>query len=923
MLLLALCASAQQFSVTSWGHKDGLPSTTVYALTQTKDGFLWIGTGDGLIRFDGFQFVQLEMPSAALNPLGSVTTLVAINSDGLLIGTVAGRLINWNGKIEVHTTLDSAVEHVQEMVDHTFEVKTHNKIFHLGNTLSTISSEAISDLQADRTKERTLAQTVHLNLFSESAIRKILHGAGGATWLATENEGLFRIGQRGDIQHFTNSTGLPSDHISDIFEDREGNIWVGTQNGLARLRQDKFITYTTRDGLLSDIANSLVPASDGGIWISSRSGLEHFAGAGSTHDIRFKGRTANNLLLLKDGALLLSTPAGIERLFPRETHSPQIIPDTQHIEQMAQSENGDIWLYGQQVGLWHSRSGSKPERVNEPALVGQVVACMHGGQRDQVWLGLDSGEVVQRPFAGSHIFATADGLTGGAIRFLSPQPDGTLWVASDKGLAFFDGEHFHHWNRSSGLPGDRLIWAIPDQRGNLWLGYSTGIARLSVSELLQPSSRNQPQYDFYDDGDGLKSNPEAHGNSPVALTSDGRLWTSMSEGIGVIDLAHVHLNAVVPPVHILDLTADGHSLAPVNGVRIPAHTRTLQISYTGISLTEPRKVRFRYRLQGFESDWQDPGSRRNAFYTNLHPRLYRFQVLAANNDGIWNETGDSVTFDILPAFYQTRWFLVLCTLVILSLIFITYRLRIRFAARELRARYEERLAERTRIAQDLHDNLIQEMMGISLQLEIADEVTDDESTAKGPIRRAVALSQAALANGRDALHILRQKPFSRTDIENTLRDTAQSMTGSKEAIRFAISGKERPIQALTGEEIVQILREALRNAIQHGVQSEIIIRSEYGEESVTFVLRDNGPGIREEILREGKPGHFGIRGMRERAGRIGSSLTLNSSASTGTEWTLHVPAKNAYEAEDIPMNLPTFERFLQSIGRFLTGRRRP
>jgi hypothetical protein len=209
MLLLALCASAQQFSVTSWGHKDGLPSTTVYALTQSKDGFLWIGTGDGLIRFDGFQYVQAEMPSAALQPLGPVTALVSLQSDGLLIGTAAGLLIIWNGKIAVHTMLDSAVEHLQDMEDHTIEVKTHNKIFHLGNNLSTISSEAISDLQADRAEERSLAQEVHLNHSSESAIPKILPGAGGATWLATENDGPFRIGQRGDLQHFTNSTGLP------------------------------------------------------------------------------------------------------------------------------------------------------------------------------------------------------------------------------------------------------------------------------------------------------------------------------------------------------------------------------------------------------------------------------------------------------------------------------------------------------------------------------------------------------------------------------------------------------------------------------------------------------------------------------------------------------------------------------------------
>lgn len=834
MFLLAGTASAQQFSVTSWGHKDGLPSTTVYAITQAKDGFLWIGTGDGLFRFDGLQFIQSGPPGAVSRPLGP-----------------------------------------------------------------DIASASRNELKADKhglIKEKPLVQEAQPKLPQEADIRKILHDASGATWMATRNEGVFRIAPNGDVQHFTRATGLPSDHVWDIFEDREGNIWAGTQNGLARLRQDKFITYTVRNGLLSDIANALAPASGGGVWIASRSGLERFIGAGGPHDVLLKGTAASSLLQLKDGALLISTPSGMQKLPPHSQIIHDMQPNTQHVERMAQSDGGDLWLYGQQAGLLHWRSGANPEPVNEPALEKQAVTSMQGGQRDQVWIGLENGDVVLRPPAGSHIFTPADGLTGGAIRYLSPQPDGTLWAASDRGLAYFDGEHFYHWDRASGLPGDRLIWTVADQRGNLWLGYSTGIARLSIRELLHPSSRDQQlRYDFYDDGDGLKSNPEAYGNSPFALTSDGRLWVSMSEGIGMIDLAHVHLNALAPPVHILDLAADGRGVAPARGMKISAHTRTLQISYTGISLTEPRRVRFRYRLEGFDAGWQDAGTRRSAFYTNLRPGRYRFQVIAANSDGTWNETGDSVAFEMLPAFYQTWWFLVLCALAMLSLVYMAYRLRIRFAARELQARYDERLAERTRIAQDLHDNLIQEMTGISLQLEIADEVTPIESIAKGPLRRALDLSRSALGSGRNALHILRQKPLSRADIESTLKDTVQSMTGSQEVIRFAGSGKECPIQSVIGEEIVQIIREALRNAIQHAGRSEITVRSEYGDRSLTFVVSDRGPGISEEVLQEGKPGHFGIRGMRERAARIGSSLTVSSSAATGTAWTLSVPAQAAYE----------------------------
>jgi signal transduction histidine kinase/ligand-binding sensor domain-containing protein len=934
LFLLTEQISAQQFSVTNWGHKDGLPSTTVYGVTQTTGGFLWIGTGDGLVRFDGFQFIQPELPGVGIGSLGQVTAVESTKStDDLLLGTASGLFVSWRGSVKISAMLGSPIQHIEELSDHTLQVETRNRVVHLREKdFSTISSAPRSEFPMteanhlavgkDRMGEQSTTGKALIAISKERAlIRKVLRDTRGATWIATENTGLFRIPQSGEVQHYTHATGLPSDHIWDIFEDREGNIWAGTQNGLSRLRQDKFVTYTLRDGLLSDIASSLTPARDGGMWVGSRSGLEHFIGTVALHNVLLKGTPVTCSLPLKDGSLLIATHAGIQKLSQRDIGPRQAFPNTPHIEQMAESEAGDLWLYGQQAGLWHSKDNSSPERINEPWLPGQIITSLRGGQQDQVWLGLENGDVVLRTPAGSHIFTSANGLTGGAIRFLSPQPDGTLWVASDNGLAYFDGKHFRHWDHESGLPGNRLIWTLPDQRGNLWLGYSTGIARLSVNDLLHPSPETgQLQYDFYDDGDGLKSNPAAYGSGPVALSSDGRLWVSMAEGIGMIDLARMRRNSVAPPVHILDLTADGRSLGPTNGLKISPHTRNLQISYTGISLSEPRKVRFRYRLEGFEPGWQDAGTRRNAFYTNLRPGHYRFQVLAANNDGIWNETGDSITFELLPAFYETLWFLVLCILLISSLAFVLYRLRVRSAARELQSRFEERMSERTRIAQDLHDNLVQEMMGISLQLEIADEVTPPSSTAKGPLRRALDLSRTALANGRSALHILRQRPFSNVDIESTLRDTVQSMTGSQGGIQIISSGIERPIQPVPGEEMVQIVREALRNAIQHAGQNNVIVNSQYGDHYHQFAVQDDGPGMSESVLQAGKPGHFGIPGMRERAARIGASLTVSSSPSTGTQWTLCVPAQIAYESQDIVPPSPLLQRLRRSFSRF-SGRK--
>lgn len=926
LCLFTAVAHAQQFSITSWGHKDGLPSTTVYTITQTTDGFLWIGTGDGLIRFDGFQFIQPELTGK--QPLGQVTALESLKGNGLLIGTAGGLVAEVEGRVTASTLLGSAVERIKELGDHTVEVETHSNVIRLQQKdLSTISSlprsqppsnavESLGYGEVTSAKELAPVQPLIRNL---QVVRKILRDTNGATWIATESQGLFRIAPGGAVQSFGQSAGLPSNHIRDIFQDQEGNLWVGTQNGLARLRRDKFITYTQRDGLLSDIATSLVPARDGGgIWIGSPSGLELFDGASGRQDLLIKGTAVNSVLQFKGGSLLISTDNGIEQMNGHAT--PRVLPKPyQHVEQITESEGGDLWLYGQQDGLWHWKANANPEPVNEPALQGAIVTSMQGGQHDQVWLGLANGDIIQRLPAGSHVFTPVDGLTGGSISFLSPQADGTLWAASDRGLAFFDGERFRSWGRSSGLPGDRLLWVIPDRQGKLWLGYGTGVARLSISELLGTStSVQQLQYDFYDDGDGLKSNPEVHGSSPVARTADGRLWVSMSEGIGMIDPAHVHLNTLPPPVHILELRADGRGMALSSGMKVPPHTRNLQVSYTGISLSEPRKVRFRYRLDGFDTDWQDAGTRRNAFYTNLRPGHYRFQVMAANNDGVWNQTGDSLSLEIQPAFYQTPWFLLLCVLSTLTLFFMAYRLRIRLAARELQSRYEERMSERTRIAQDLHDNLIQEMMGISLQLEIADELTVPGATAKGPLQRALDLSQAALANGRSALQVLRERPFSREDIESTLRDTVQSVTGSQEVVRFTSAGKAWPIQAAPGVELLQIIREALRNALQHAGPGGVAVRSEYGDRFLKLSVSDHGPGIKQDLLQNGKPAHFGIRGMRERATRMGFLLAVSSSATTGTEWTLTVPASTARNPDDIPPGQVFFKRYMQTFRRILS-----
>jgi signal transduction histidine kinase len=324
----------------------------------------------------------------------------------------------------------------------------------------------------------------------------------------------------------------------------------------------------------------------------------------------------------------------------------------------------------------------------------------------------------------------------------------------------------------------------------------------------------------------------------------------------------------------------------------------VQFDYTGLSFVEPRRVRFRYKLEGYDSDWQDAGTRRQAFYTNLGPRKYRFRVLASNNDGLWNEAGAALEFELLPAFYQTQWFSVVSLLVLMIGAWGAYRMRVWQLTTTLRGRFEERLRERTRIAQELHDNLLQSILGISLQLEVTDELLPPELPAKHPLQKALRLSKSAMDDGRRALNDLRASSLSTDDIVKGFRQTADGLrTESGTEIRILVEGQERPLNPVTGNDVLQIGRQAIANAFQHARAGKIRVLLSYGKRELRISIHDNGSGIDQDTITQGRPGHHGIRGMRERAERIGGTLSIKSSAGQGTEVELCVPADLAYQTE--------------------------
>jgi signal transduction histidine kinase len=404
-------------------------------------------------------------------------------------------------------------------------------------------------------------------------------------------------------------------------------------------------------------------------------------------------------------------------------------------------------------------------------------------------------------------------------------------------------------------------------------------------------------FNFLDDGDGLKGNPDRGWQSPAVRASDGKLWFRTSEGVAIIDPPDLMRNRVAPPVHLERLVADGTVIdATQQVVRLHPLTREVEIDYTALSFAEPRNVRFRYKLEGFDPEWRDAGTRRQAFYTNLRPHAYRFRVLACNNDGLWNESGATVDFELLPAFYQTRWFLLLCALVLIILAWGAYRLRVWQVTAQLHGRFEERLKERTRIAQELHDSLIQDVMGISLQIEVTDELLPKDFPAKRSLSRALALCKSALDGGRRALNDLRAVSLSAAGVVKSFSELANEYTkNAGPEIDVIVEGRERPLNAAAGHEVLQVGRQAVTNALQHAHARKIHLLLSYGEQHFELRVQDNGCGINEETVRLQRPGHYGIAGMKERAERLGGSISVRSRVGEGTEVSLTVPAHLLYQ----------------------------
>jgi signal transduction histidine kinase len=484
------------------------------------------------------------------------------------------------------------------------------------------------------------------------------------------------------------------------------------------------------------------------------------------------------------------------------------------------------------------------------------------------------------------------------------QGDGSVLAGSANGLVALRNGKVDKLTSKNGLPCDFVTSFVKDSDQRWWLSTDCGVVELADSELQRwwaaPQTRVRAR--VYDEADGAQA---GRPNFNSAAYANGRVWFAQGNTVQMLDPARLPEKSFPAATYIRSVTVDRKEL-PVGGdLKVPPHPRDLQIDYTSPSFSTPQKIKFRYRLDGYERDWRDAGTRRQAFYTDLPPGEYTFRVIAASSDDVWNERAATLAFAVTPAFYQTTWFRVLCAMMLGALLWVAYQLRIRRLQHDFHVTLDARVAERTRIARELHDTLLQSFHGLLPLLQAVSPMLPDRSKAKEKLEKAIQLAAHAVTEGRDAVQGLRNSTLQQNDLALAIGTLGEELAADshnyRSAFRVAVEGECRELHPIVRDEIYRIAAEALRNAFRHAQAQHVEVEVRYDDEQYRLRIRDDGKGFDQATLSgKGTEGHYGVPGMRERATLIGGKLTLWSEVDAGTEVELSIPASHAYSKASSP-----------------------
>jgi ligand-binding sensor domain-containing protein/signal transduction histidine kinase len=998
-----------QYLHDSWGTERGWPGGSITAIAQTSDGYLWIGTDKGLVRFDGLNFHQLQMAHPDPIWIGPVRTLVVDASDNLWIlleNTLVFRYQNGNfelirGQTESGTTAvargTSGALLLSSLAEGT--LKYSDKRFQSLSS-ATLVSDAAKAANSEAPDQRATPFSWFDRLAAPtSGVTSMAQTEDGKIWLGSEHQGLFYL-QEGRISSAANGrVGTKTDttktdttntdtKINCLLPVQNSELWVGTAKGLLRWNGTKLTSAGVPSSLLNLDVLSILRDRDSNLWLGTSRGLFRY----NANGVSLLSATGSIAALFEDreGNIWIGGARGLERLRDSAfvTYSlPNLKPESMgplHVD-----SGGRTWFAPIQGGLRWLKEG-KTGVVTADGIANDVVYSIAGTGKDDVWVGRQQGGLTHLLYSGNSFtaktytqadglaqnrvyavyrsrdgsvwsgtlsrgvselknghfinYTTADGLAANTISSIAEGPDGTMWFGTPQGVSARSPKGWRTYSEKEGLPSEDINCLLQDSTGTLWIGTAEGLAYVSGEHVQVPrgvpESLHAPVFGIeedksgwlwiatsdhvlrvrrdkllsgvgqagdvreYDEADGLESTEGVKRSRSVVSDSAGRIWFSLSSGLSVVNPSQISENSVPALPHIEAITADNNTVNIAASVRIPPSPRRIAFEYTGLSLAVPGRIRFRYFLENFDSGWSQPVAAREAVYTNLGPGSYRFRLIASNSEGLWNGPETAVALKVTPAYYQTYWFRLSCVAAFLGVFWMLYHLHIRQLTHQFNIRMEERVAERTRIARELHDTLLQTLHGVMFRFQAARNMfARRPEEAMAALDGAITRTEEAIAESRDAIKDLRLGRATSSDLAELLTATGQELESSVDArvnrptFRLIVEGKRHDLSFGIQDEVYRIGRELLRNAFQHANAHQIEAEIRYDDGALTLLVRDDGSGIDPKVLKEGgRPGHWGLPGICERAKQISAQIDFWSENRAGTEVQLIVPGKVAYKA---------------------------
>lgn len=950
--------SIRQLVHNGWtGSRQGHSVSAVQAMAQSRDGYLWLGTDRGMVRFDGTVFSDERGPGPDALPRERITSIIGSQSGGLWIATRNG-VAQWSeGRLTRYTPANGVPDGIVTAMteDHTGSVwlaTTSRGVARLAvirnRTVVPVDWPAelprgyITSLHEDASNQLWLGasggvcrwlpgsaatcwltnpQTPIEDVKSQPSGAVVLDGGsqtvrtfadgkwtpaapalrglkgriktlladGDCLWIGTLGDGVLRS-CNGSLERFTRRDGLTSDLVLSLFQDHEGNIWVGTSNGLDRFREPKVVRYSELEGLSQNVCTAVCPSRSGGVWVGTPGGgLDLVRGRSITHyGSLLRGATV--LSLHEDGAGTLWVGANTGLFYRTATElRPVRSVGGQPLNRVTglADLDGVLWVSDAVQGLVriHDRRAARESRYEVPP--GRNIFSLYVDRGGELCVGYFQGGMTIVNLADGRSTELKAELPGGAVQAIYRDPAGSLWVGTDQGLSRRRNGRWTTWDSRFG-PIDAVQGIKTGSDGNLWVLTGGGLLQLNGDALaaIPDSAPSALPHRLFGPIDGIQFPASRRQVQPrLAQSLDGRLWASTDDGLAMIDPPRLRTNSIPPPVRIEQVLVDGKPVSSAAGT-LAFRGRQIEFHFAILSLGVPEGVEILYRLEGFEDGWHNAAGITRVAYGQLRPKTYRFQVIAANSDGVWNREGADVVFQAIPQFYQTWAFQFLCACALGALVYSVHRIRMGL----LRARLRVLLAERTRIARELHDTLLQGFAGTLYLLKAASlQMNSSPEEGMKGLQRAVQRGDQSLKEARQSLAYLRLTALEDQSLPEALDQACrQIVDGTSISFTMDSTGDVRPLPHEIEAALFIIGREAMNNAATHGKPGRIRVALAYQADRVILVVEDDGIGFN---LDEGlsKKSHWGLTGIQERVQAFAGKLTIDAKEGIGARIEVTAP----------------------------------